>query len=67
MSQSEESRTKTKNQATIVHFQAKDCIVQHLNQRKLNENDEIVDEIDGFAAIADNELSKWIRLPWVDA
>ena len=39
----EESRTKTKNQATIVHFQVNDCIVQHLNQRKLNKNDEIVD------------------------
>ena len=39
-----------------MHFQPKDCIVQW-NQRKLNENDETVDEIDGFAAIPDNELA----------
>ena len=50
-----------------MHFQVKDCIVQHWNQLKLNENDEIVDEIDGFAAIPDNELSNWMRLSWVDA
>ena len=63
----EESRTKTKDQATIVHFHVKSYIVQHLNQWKWNENDELVDEIDGLTAIPDNELSNWLRLPWVDA
>ena len=50
-----------------MHFQAKHCIVQHWNQRKLTENDKIVDEIDGFAASPENELSNRMRLPWVDA
>ena len=50
-----------------MHFQAKNCIVQHLNQRKLNKNDEIVDEIDSSAAIPDNELSNWMRLLYADA
>ena len=32
-------------------------MIQHWNQQKLNENDEIVDAIGCFTAISDNELS----------
>ena len=39
MSQTKRKQNQTKNQATIVHFQVDDCIVQHWNQRKLNEID----------------------------
>ena len=59
MSQARRMQTKTKNQATIGHFQSKHCIVQHMNQQKMNENDEKV----GFThtAIQDNELSNGMR------
>ena len=61
-------RNQNKNKKTKQHiyrafsFQVKEYIVQHWNQQKMNENDEIVDEIDGFAAIPESELPNWMRL-----